>query len=457
MPVLPDAHTARRVLFVLCGAQCALFIDVSSVTVCLPSIREAFRLPQHEIQWVVTSYALTFSGLLLISGRMADAHGSRRVLVVGLIAFACGTAGAGLAPTFLVLCGCRALEGVGAALVAPAVLSLTKATFVRDVERRRAFAHYGTALAGGFTLGALASGLLATVDWRAAMFINVPLCAAIALVALVGLPAEERLPCQRRDVVDAVIATCGALCVVYAATQANTVGLTSWTVMGAALGGASLLLAFVALSARSRTPLIPGELMSGRRGVAMACAALSAASGGSAQYVATTYLQVVRHRGALATGVAISALGIAAMAAGPLAPRLASRLGLRPLLSLGLAIEALGVLALAATTVGSGVVLVAVAMATTGLGLVVATIAYTTYVLRGSVADADGVASAALRAVEQLGGAVGLALIVTVAGPHIGAAAQLGAAAVVAGMFSGVAALLASALLLRAPAVPRTE
>jgi DHA2 family lincomycin resistance protein-like MFS transporter len=169
----------------------------------------------------------------------------------------------------------------------------------------------------------------------------------------------------------------------------------------------------------------------------MVCAALSAATGGTAQYVATTYLQVVRGHDALATGVAVSALGIAAIAAGKVAPRIARRLGLRGLLALGLATEAFGALALAGTTVGLGLVFVGLAMATIGMGLVVATIAYTTFALHGSMADADGVMTAALRASEQLGGAAGLAVIVGIAGAHM-----LGSAAILAALLSAVAALL---------------
>jgi MFS family permease len=436
---------AQPVLLVLCGAQCALFIDVSSVTVCLPSIREAFAVPQQEIQWVVTSYALTFGGFLLISGRAADAYGPRRVLVTGVIVFACGTAGVGLAPSFALLCGCRALEGMGAALLAPAVMSLTSTTFVREADRLRAFAHYGTALAGGFTFGALASGLLATVGWRAAMFINVPLCFAIAALSLTGLPRDQRSRSQRLGVIHAGIATCGALCLVYAAAQANTLGLTSWSVLMAALAAGTLLVTFVILNARSDAPLISRVLMAHGRGGAMVCAALSAATGGSAQYVATTYLQVVRGHDALATGVAVSALGIAAIAAGKVAPRIARRLGLCGLLALGLATEAFGALALAGTTVGLGLVFVGLAMATIGMGLVLATIAYTTFALHGSTADANGVMTAALRASEQLGGAVGLAVIVGIAGAHM-----LGSAAILAALLSAVAALLGPAVVRQA-------
>jgi MFS family permease len=417
----------RTVLLVLCAAQAALFIDVATITVCLPSIRTTFDLAPQALQWVVTSYALTFAGFLLIGGRLADTYGPGRVLVVGLATFAGASAGVGLAPTFLSLCACRAVEGVGAALLAPAALAMTNATFVREADRVVAFGYYGTALAGGFTVGALASGLLATAQWRAAMFINVPVSLAVLALLAGGLPRAVRTRDQPLSLAQATLATAAAGGIVYVAAQANVLGPGSWPVLAAGAAAIVLLTSFVVVNVRSCAPLVPPMLLGRTRRTAMVAATLSAATGGSAQYVATTYLQVARGESAFTTGAAIGALGVAAIVAGSVAPRTLRGIGRARALASGLGIEAAGALWLALATRGRGPAFVGAGMAIVGFGLVLATVAYTTTALANVRPGRDGVMTGLLRGSEQLGGAVGLALIIGLSGADLGIAAYLAA------------------------------
>lgn len=412
----------------LCAAQAALFIDVATITVCLPSIRAEFQLAPAGVQWVVSSYAIAFGGFLLVGGRMADRYGPRRMLVLGLSAFAVGTAGVGLAPGFVVLCLWRAIQGIGSALLAPAALALTNATFMREADRLAAFGLYGTALAGGFAVGALVSGALATVEWRAAMFVNVPLCVGVLGVIVAAPPPTARMRGQPIRVVPGIVATLAVGCTVFAASQAHAVGIGSWSIVAAACMAAGLAVLGVALRASERDTGTSPAAVDPERRTAMVAAALSAAAGGGSQYVATTYLQVARHEDTLATGAAVGSLGVAAVCAGRFAPRVLVHVGRRVALIGGLAIEATGAAALAvATTASASALYVGAAMAAVGFGLVLATVAYTTSALADVVATRSGRETGVLRSCEQIGGAIGLAVVVGLAGTRLGVAALVAA------------------------------
>ncbi|GII82216.1 MFS transporter [Sphaerisporangium siamense] len=408
---------AGLALVVIAAAQLMLVLDGTIMNVALPSIQKALALPPADLDWLVTAYALTFGGLLLAGGRAGDLFGRRRVFRAGLVLFAAASLLGGLAPGQGALVAARALQGVGAAVAAPAALSLLATTFPAGPARARALGVYGAMGALGSVAGLLLGGVLTEyLSWRWVLFVNVP----IAVLVLAGTSAlvDGGRDRGRADLPGALTATAGLAALVYAVKRGGSHGWADTTTI-AGLGAAAVLAAgFVLLQRRSRHPMLPGRVLRDRdRAAAYLVIFLVGAGMFATFYFLTLYMQVVREFTAMGTGLAFLpfAAGIG-LSAGVTGPRLLARASGRAVTLAGLAPAAGGMAWLALLTPAQGylaVLLPAQLVAGTGLGLVF--VATTVAGVRGVAPEDTGVAAGVLNTAQQVGGAVGLAGLAAVA------------------------------------------
>jgi EmrB/QacA subfamily drug resistance transporter len=406
-------------LLLLCMAQFVLILDVAIVNVALPLVQEDLGFAPADLQLVVTAYALFFGGLLLLGGRAADLFGRRRVFVWGLGAFTLASLLCGLAPTAGVLVAARALQGAGAALVAPAGLSLLTTIFPEGEARNRALGAWSAVAAGAGAAGLiLGSVLTELVGWRSVFLINAPVGIAVVVASLRALPGGR--PEYRRgglDLPGAAAATLGLIALVYALSRGEREGFGDGTTVALLLGSAGLLAAFVIAELRARDPLVPFGIFRSRTlaGANLATLLFSAVVI-EANYFPTLHLQQVLSFSPLRTGLAFLPMTTGAALASALAARYVAKVGTRRLLLWGMLSLAAGSLLLCSVSADGGylmgvlpgMVLIAVGM---GLGFTIGTVAATA----GVRVERQGAASGILTTGQQLGGAVGLAVLATVA------------------------------------------
>ncbi|WP_433333942.1 MFS transporter [Spirillospora sp. CA-294931] len=411
----------RLTLAVVSAAQLLVVLDGTIVNIALPSAQRALGMSDANRQWAITAYALAFGGLLLIGGRVSGALGHRRTFVTGLIGFAAASALAGAAVNPETLFAARALQGVFAAALAPAGLSLLTTTFTEPHERGRAFGVFAAVGAAGSAVGLVAGGLLTEhAGWRWCLYINVP----IALLAVLGAtwvprdrPGRET---GRLDVAGAVLSTAGFGAVVYGFNEAEAAGWDSPRVLGLLLGGVVLLGAFGVVEARAPRPLLPMRVLlhRARAGAFSAIMLMFAAMFGFYLFM-TYYLQANLGYSPFQAGMALIINAVAALIGSMLvAGRLHGRVPPAALIVPGLLTAAAGMLVLTRLTPQSEDVLplyLVPALVLTGLGL--GCVMPPTAAL--ATADLDwrdvGAASAAYNAAQQLGAALGTALFNTVA------------------------------------------
>ena len=449
----PSETAERRpgALLLLCMAQFMLILDIAIVNVALPPIAEDLGFSAGNLQLVVTAYALTFGGLLLLGGRLSDLLGRRNMFVWGLTLFTLASLGCGLAPSAAFLVISRALQGVGGALVAPAALSLLTSIFPEGEERNRALGVWSAVAAVGGAAGLLIGGVLTDLaGWRAVFLVTVPLGAVVALASLRALP-EGRPESRggRLDLAGALAATAGLVALVYGLGRGETQGFGEISVVALLLSSVVLLAAFVVIELWVREPLVPFSLFRSRTltGANVATLLLSAVIIGT-NFFLTLYLQQVLSFSPLQTGLAFLPQTLAAAASSGVAARLAGRLGVRTLLLSGMVSLTLGALLLSRlspngsylTDVLPGLLFVSVGL---GFGFTVGTLAATS----GILARRQGVASGVFNTSQQVGGAVGLAILATVAGAVTESATESSVAGSVPGALTsgfGVAFLVAA-------------
>ena len=402
---------ARRaaLVAVLCVPAFVVVLDSNMVTIALPSIRTDLGFSRPALQWVVATFSLGFGGGLLIAGRAGDLYGRRRLLTAGLSTFSVASIAAALAPSPTALLCARSVEGLAAAMALPAALALIAAGFDEGDARNRALAVYGMAASAAFVSGVAAGGALtALAGWRSVFLVNAPLGLAAALAAR-HLVDDDGAPGRlaELDLPGALAAAGAVLALLYGLSERM-----------AAAFGASLLLASLAwaLESRCRTPLLPPRLLR-RAHVAGACVAalLTVGTGVGVMFVMTLYLQEVLGYGPVATGFALMPLGVAGLAGGSLAPLLARRVGLRGALAAALVTQAAGVAILIAIGGQRGLGLVAVGVAVVGIGHFGATVLFTAMATNGTRERDQGVTMGLVTSAQQVGGALGLALLVAVA------------------------------------------
>jgi len=409
-------------LVVIATAQLMVMLDATIVNVALPHIQQALGFSGSGLEWVVNAYALTFGGLLLLGGRAGDILGRRRVFIAGVILFSLASLLGGFATTQAWLLGARALQGVGAAIVAPAALSLVTTTFPEGQPRNRAMGVYAAMSIGGAAGGLIAGGLLTTyASWRWVLFVNVPIGIVVALIAPRAFGETERNP-GRFDLPGAITATLGLASLVYGLSNAATSpnGVSHWAdtkVVTSLAAAVVLLVSFVLIEARSKHALMPLRIWRNRdRSGANAIMLCVGTAMFGMFFFLTLFVQNVWGYSALKTGVAyLPMVGTIMLMAGVSAV-LVTRIGARPLLLAGSAITAGGMFWLSRITEHStyaGGLLGPMMVTAAGLGLLFMPL---TLVALSKVQDRDaGLASSLLNTGQQVGGAIGLAVLGTVA------------------------------------------
>jgi EmrB/QacA subfamily drug resistance transporter len=421
LPMLHPVSSRRRwsALALIVTAQFMVILDVAIVNVALPSIKSDLGFSQTGLQWVITAYAILFGGALLLGGRLADLLGRRRMFVAGLALFALSSLLCGFAWSSSSLVAFRAVQGLGGALLAPAALSLLMTTFAEGRERNLALGIYGAASGSGAAAGVLLGGLLTSYfGWSWIFFLNVPVgAAAIALAPFLLRESRADLAHRHFDVAGATAVTSGLMLLVYGLTRATSDGWTSPVTLGLIAAAAALIGAFLAIESRSRSPLLPLRIFRLRAlSAANATMAIVGAVTFSEFFLLTLYVQDVLHYSAVQSGVAFSAFALAVVVTSNVAQFAVGRVGVRVTLTTGLALAAASLALLVRLPVDGHYfwdLFPAFVIGGAGIGFsfVPVTIASLTGVERGDA----GVASGLVNTSRQIGGAIGLAAMSTIA------------------------------------------
>ncbi|MEV0694654.1 MFS transporter [Streptomyces sp. NPDC050388] len=431
----PDANRWKALVFIAL-AQLMVVLDATIVNIALPSAQQDLGISDGNRQWVVTAYALAFGGLLLFGGRTADLWGRRRAFVLGLGGFAAASALGGAATNEVMMFGARALQGVFGALLAPAALSLLAVMFTDGRERAKAFGIYGAIAGGGGAVGLILGGFLTEyLDWRWTFFVNIP----FAVVAAVGAYFVIREPKGGRnrsplDIPGVVLSTLGLVALVYGFTRAESEGWSDSLTVGMFVASAVLLLTFVLVESRVRAPLLPLRVITERNrgGVYLSLGLAIIAMFGLFLFL-TYYLQVVKGYSPVRTGFAFLPM-VAGMITGStqIGARLMTRVAPRLLMGPGFLVAAVGMLLLTRMEIGSSYAAVLLpGMLLLGLGMGTAFMPAMSLATQGVEPRDAGVASAMVNTSQQVGGAIGTALLNTIAASattsyiadHIGGAA----------------------------------
>jgi EmrB/QacA subfamily drug resistance transporter len=430
------SHSQRWLaLYILCLGVLMIVLDSTIVNVALPSIREDLRFTETSLVWVVNAYLLTYGGLLLLGGRLGDVLGHRRVFLAGLALFTLASTACGLATTQTMLIIGRAVQGVGGAVVSAAALSLIMNVFTEPAERARAMGIYGFVCSGGGSLGVLLGGLLTdSVGWHWIFLVNVPIGIAVYVACNKLIPAGRGMDnAPRLDWLGAVIVTAAMLLAVYAIVNGNEVGWLAPATL-VKLGIAALMLvAFIVIESRIDSPLMPPALL--RRKVvttANIIATLWAAGLFAWFFISALYLQLVLGLNPLQVGLAFlpANLIMAACSLG-ISAQLVMRFGLRLPLAAGLSIAGVGLLLFARAPVDGSVWLdVVPAMALLGVGAGIAFNPLLLAAMNDVPSSESGLASGMVNTSFMMGGALGLAVLASIAAAHTQGAAGLGAGAI---------------------------
>jgi EmrB/QacA subfamily drug resistance transporter len=461
----PSELSKRLTLLVVAGTGLMFILDLTITNVALPTIQHALRMTPQNLQWVVNAYALAYGGFLLLGGRLADRLGRRRVFLAGVAVFTLASLLGGLAPTGGMLITARGLQGLGAALAGPAGLAILTTTFAEGPERNRALGVWSAVLASGGAVGMLAGGLLTTyAGWRWVLFVNVPVGALVLAVTPRLVAAAPGQQGARVDTAGAVTVTAGLATLVYATNQVAGRGWTTASTLGSFLLAVILLGAFVVIEARRRAPLVPLGIFRRRSltGADMVAVLGGAAIIASPIFFLTLYLQQILGFSAIRAGLATMPLGLAVIAASQLTPKLLNAVGARRLLAGGLALAATGLVLLGRIhPAGSYLVDVAGPIALLGLGMGLSFVPLTASATAGVPPADQGLAAGLLQTAQQLGVALGLAVLGSLATAttrgllgHAGGPPD--PVAVQAALTGGYAAALRGAALLALAAVALT-
>ncbi len=406
-------------LILLCSAQFVVVLDASIVNVALPTIGKALDFSQQNLPWVVNAYVLTFGGFLLLGGRTADLLGRRRVFMAGLMLVAVASLAAGFSSTEGQLIAARAAQGLGAAIISPAALSIVTTTFGDGAERNKALGVWGAVAGSGGAAGVLLGGVLTDgLGWEWVLWVNVPV-SLLAFALSPRLIAESRSAAQTRafDVAGAVTVTAALSILVYALVDANDAGWGSSQTIGLIALSAVLLATFVAIERRSAKPLVPFSIfrirtLTGANVVGL----LVGASLLSMFFFISLYMQQVLGYSAIHAGLSYLPLALLIMASAGIASQLVTKLGYKPVLAAGLLFIVVGLAWFSQVSVGGSFasdILGPSLFAAAGLGFAFVT---TTIAAVSGVEESEaGLASGLINTSQQIGGAIGLAVLSAVA------------------------------------------
>ena len=420
----PDAEpeVGRRrwlALAVIVAAQFMVVLDVAIVNVALPAIKNDLNFSQESLQWVITAYAILFGGVLLLGGRLSDLLGRRRLFMAGLALFTVFSLLDGLSWSAGSLITFRAIQGLGAALLSPAALSILTTTFREGRERNLALGIWGAASGSGGAAGVLLGGALTSaLSWSWIFFINVP-AGALVLAVSPWLLKESRADLQHRhfDYAGAASITSGLMVLVYAMTRATQHGWATPTTVTLLTASAFLILGFLLIEARSKAPLLPMRIFRLRTLAASnASGFLMGTAIFSMFFLLTLYMQQVLHYSALKTGVAYIALTVTIVGFSAVGQALVTRVGIRPVLPAGLGLSAVALLLFARVPAdGHYWTDLFPAFLLSGLGLALAFVPMSIGGLTGIRPADAGIASGLINTTQQIGGAIGVAIATTVA------------------------------------------
>ena len=436
---MSSTHDRRWLaLVLLAAAQFVVVLDASIVNVALPSIGTALDFSQDDLSWVVNAYTLTFGGFLLLGGRMADLLGRRRMFVAGLILFSIASLAGGLAQSDIWLIAARAVQGLGAALLSPAALSLVTEIFEEGADRNKALGVWGAVAGSGGAAGVLLGGMLTEwAGWEWVLYVNVPIGIAAALIAPRLLPGRETAPDHGRhfDFAGAVSVTAGLSLLVYSLVNANDAGWGSATTLGLLAIAAALIVGFVLIERRTKAPLVPFPGIFRLRTITgiNLTAVLVAMALFSMFFFISLYMQQVLGYDPLEAGVAYLPLAGGIIISAGVASQLVTRFGVKPVLISGLLLTAVGLLWFSQISPGGtylGDILFPSLISAFGLGF--AFVPMTVAAVAGVEPHEAGLASGLINTSQQVGGALGLAVLAAIANSRTSSLAESGTAMPVA-------------------------
>jgi EmrB/QacA subfamily drug resistance transporter len=407
------------VLVLICFAQFMVILDATIVNVALPSIQADLHLSESNLQWIVNAYTLVFGGFLLLGGRAGDLLGRKRLFLLGLVIFTGASLVDGLANSEGMLIGARALQGLGAALISPAALSIIATTFKEGAERAKALGVWAAIAIGGSAVGLVLGGVLTQYfSWPWIFFVNVPVGIVTFVLSSRLIPESRDEHVERNyDIAGAVTVTGGLMALVYAIVDAQSAGWGSTKTLGFFAVSAALLVAFVVIELRTKAPLVRLSIFRIRSLLTANIAMFLAMSGMFAMFFFNTlYIQQVLGFGPLKAGVAFLPFSAGIMVSAGLASQFAPRLGVRPVAAAGFILSTAGLILLTQLPVhGSYLtnVLPSIILSSLGMGAVFMPL---TLIATTGLEDSDqGLASGLFNTSQQIGGALGLAVLSTLA------------------------------------------
>ena len=407
-----------RALIVIAIAQLMVVLDASIVNIALPSMQQDLGMTDANRQWVITAYTLAFGGLLLLGGRIADYQGRKRMFIIGLIGFAGASFLGGLATTQAMLFGARALQGVFAALLAPAALSLISVTFTESKERARAFGVFGAISGGGAAIGLVAGGLLTEyANWHWTLLVNTPVAIIAVLLAIPFVRESRATGNTSYDIPGAITATLGLVSIVYGITKAGSVGWGATSTLTFLGIGVALLIVFIVIESKTSHPLLPLRILTNRNRGGAYLASFFIGVGLFAMFLFLTFFfQGVLGYSPLKSGLLFLPFSAGVVVSAGIASQLMPRVGPRWVTTGGFALAVVGMLMLLRLTPSSayvGDILPSLILISLGMGLIFVPLSAVSLYDVGNH-DA-GVASAVLNTSQQIGGSVGVAFLNTIA------------------------------------------
>jgi EmrB/QacA subfamily drug resistance transporter len=407
------------ILVLICFAQFMVVLDATVVNVALPSIQKDLGLSEANLQWIVNAYTLVFGGFLLLGGRAGDLLGRKRLFLFGLVVFTSASLLDGLSSSSGMLIAARGLQGLGAAFISPAALAIITTTFAEGAERAKALGVWAAIAIGGSAVGLIVGGALTQYfSWPWIFFINVPVGIAVFFLSLRFVPeSKDELAHRSFDVAGAVAVTGGLMTLVYAIVEAQEKGWTSAQTIGTFVLSAVLLVSFVVIELRTKAPLVRLSIFRTRSLTAANITMFLVGAGLFAMFFFNSlYLQRVLDYGPLDAGLAFLPFTGGIIISAGFASKYAPTLGVRPIAIGGMIVTAAGMLLLTQLPVdGSYVTNVLPALVLTSLGLGCVFVPLTLVATTGLVNEDQGLASGLFNTSQQIGGALGLAILATIA------------------------------------------
>jgi len=407
------------ILILLSMAQFMVVLDFSIVNVAITTIQKELHFTQANLQWIITSYALTFGGLLLLAGGIGDLYGRKRILIIGLILFSIVSLIGGLAQSQLMLIISRAVQGIGAALIMPSAMAIITSIFTSQRERQKALSVLGAVGSSGFAAGVFLGGVLtATLGWRSIFFINIPIGIAVALLAYKLIPETTNKGIKPKlDIAGATTITLGLTAFIYAVSSGGERGWFSTDIVFSFLIAIVFLVSFVIIERKTKNPLLPFTMfkLPSLRGANIS-AFLWFGAFSTVFLLLSQYLQDILHYSVLVTGLMFLPMGIAMfIMASYLSSKLMNRFNTKPVIIAGFILGAIGLFLLTTLpangnywqNVFPGMILLGLGGGTSFVGLLVASVA-------GVSADQQGLASGIINTSRQIGSAVGISVLIAI-------------------------------------------